>query len=311
VSDSELPALRRYQGFFADSSRWERFTFRPDDVVISTPAKCGTTWMQTIVGMLLLDRIDLGAPMGTISPWLDMLTRTEDEVFGLLEAQTHRRFIKTHTPLDGLPRRDSVTFIAVVRHPLDVALSDRDHGANMREERAVELREAVAGPAERRGSDPVPEEPADYLRWFIDNDEPPTGSGPNGLGDYCQQIRTYWDARDAPNVHLFHYLDMWADLDREMRRVATALGVPIDEQRWPAFVEAAGFTSMKSRAERTAPDAHMGIWVSPEQFFRSGGTRDWASLLDPEDIVHFEERLGELAGDASAWAARGRAAIPG
>jgi aryl sulfotransferase len=103
MSDATHPPLRRYQGFFADSSRWERFAFRPDDVVISTPAKCGTTWMQTIVGMLLLDRSDLGAPIGTMSPWLDMLTRTEDEVFALLDAQTHRRFVKTHTALDGVP----------------------------------------------------------------------------------------------------------------------------------------------------------------------------------------------------------------
>ena len=266
--------------------------------------------MQTIVGVLLLDRTDLGAPIGTISPWLDMLTRSEAEVFGLLEGQTHRRFIKTHTPLDGVPLRDSVTYIAVVRHPLDVALSDRDHSANMREERAVELRVAVAGPVDPEPvEEPEPEEPAAYLRWFIDNDEPPTGSGPHGLDDYCQQIRTYWDARDAPNVHLFHYADMWADLDVEMRRVAAALGAPIDEERWPGFVEAAGFTSMKSRAADTAPDAHMGIWVSPEGFFRSGGTRDWASLLSPDDISHFEERLRDLAGDAADWVTTGRAAI--
>src|SRR5262245_65757738 len=95
------PPLRHYEGFMADSSRWERFRFRPDDVVISTPAKCGTTWMQTIVGMLLLDRVDLGAPISAFSPWLDMQIRTEDEVFAMLDAQEHRRFIKTHTPLDG------------------------------------------------------------------------------------------------------------------------------------------------------------------------------------------------------------------
>ena len=310
TSGPEHRALRRYRGFFADSSRWERFTLRPDDVVISTPAKCGTTWMQTIVGMLLFDRTDLGAPIGTISPWLDMLIRTEDEVFALLQGQRHRRFIKTHTPLDGLPRHDSVTYIAVARHPLDVALSDRDHGDNMREERAVALREAVAGPEDSvRAADDAPKDPAEYLRWFIDNDEPPTGSGPHGLDDYCQQIRTYWDAREAANVHLFHYADLWDDRDGEMRRVAAALGVPIDEERWPGFVEAAGLRSMRSRAADTAPDAHMGIWASPERFFHTGGTRDWASLLGPGDVAHFDERLRSLAGDAAGWAADGRKAL--
>ena len=146
-------------------------------------------------------------------------------------------------------------------------------------------------------------------RWFINNEEPPTGSGPNGLDDYCQQIRTYWDARDAQNVHLFHYTDMWADLNSEMRRVATALDVPVNENRWPAFVDAAGLTSMRSRAAITAPEADMGLWSSPEQFFRSGGTRDWASLLTPDEIAHFERRLRELAGDAVAWAAGGRQTV--
>ena len=68
-----------------------------------------------------------------------MLIRTDDEVFGLLELQTHRRFIKTHTPLDGVPRHDEVTYIAVIRHPLDVALSNADHFENERAERCIEL----------------------------------------------------------------------------------------------------------------------------------------------------------------------------
>jgi Sulfotransferase domain len=305
--------LRRYQGFMADSQRWERLRFRAGDVVISTPSKCGTTWMQTIVGMLLLDRVDLGGPISMVSPWLDMLIRSDDEVFGLLDQQTHRRFMKTHTPLDGVPRHESVTYIAVARHPLDVALSDRDHAVNIRKDHAMELRVAASGPPgpQEPVREPPPGEPGDYLRWFIDNQEPPTGSGPHGLDDYCQQVRTYWDARHAPNVHLFHYADMWVDLDGEMRRVAAALGVPVDEERWPGFVGAAGLASMRSRAAHTAPEAHLGLWESAEGFFRRGGTRDWASLLGPDDISHFQQRMRELAGDAAPWACTGRAANAG
>ena len=311
MSDPVSSASRRYRGFMADSARWERFAFRPDDVVITTPSKSGTTWMQTIVGMLLFDRIELGEPISVISPWLDMLIRTDDEVFDRLERQTHRRFIKTHTPLDGLPRHPSVTYIVVVRHPLDVALSNVDHGENERGDRAGELRVAASGQPDpdlpERGT--PPEDLAEFLRWFIDNDEQPSGSGPYGLADYCQQVRTYWDARHAPNVHLFHYSDMWADLDAEMRRVAAALGTGIDEERWPAFVQAAGLSSMRSRADRTAPEAHLGLWVSPERFFRAGGTRDWASLLSSDEIAHFERRLRDLAGDAANWAVAGRRAV--
>jgi hypothetical protein len=282
---------------------------RDDDVVITTPSKSGTTWMQTIVGMLLRGTTDL-PPISTISPWIDMQIRTEEELFRVLDAQTTRRFVKTHTPFDGLPYNPGVTYIAVIRHPLDVALSDRDHGLNMNRDETVALREAVAGTFEKpvEWEDP-PDDEAPFLRWFIDNDRPPTGSGPNGLDDYCQQVRTYWAARNLPNLHLFHYQDMWNDLDTEMRRVAGALDVTIDEATWPAYVEAATLKSMRGRAVKAAPDAHLPIWKSPEEFFRQGGRRDWAALLTSEEIAHFDERLRELAGDAYDWIMRGKAAL--
>jgi hypothetical protein len=304
--------VRRYRGFFADSARWERFRFRDDDIVISTPSKCGTTWMQNIVGSLVLNRPTLGVPISTLSPWLDMLIHTDDEVFGLLDAQQHRRWIKTHTPLDGLPLLPTVTYIAVIRHPLDVALSDRDHRSNMDRQRALDLRTAAAGTPEPSFlREPEPPDVGDYLRWFIDNDAPPTGSGPNGLADFCQQVATYWEARSLPNVSLFHYTDLWDDLAGEMRVVADALDITVDEACWPEFVEAATLTSMRDRAADTAPDAHLALWQDPRSFFRSGGQRDWASLLTEADLAHLNDRLVTLAGDATPWILTGRAALGG
>lgn len=296
----------------ADSARWERFEFRDGDVVISTPSKCGTTWMQHIVGTLLLDRTELGVPVSQISPWLDMLTHTDAQVFGLLAAQQHRRFIKTHTPLDGVPTHPDVTYVSVARHPLDVALSDRDHSANQISERALQLRRAASGPLDRSvgatWSRP-PDDAAGHLRWFIDNDRPPTGSGPNGLDDFCQQVAASWERRHQPNVYLVHYTDLWSDLDGEMRRIARALDVDIDEARWPDFVDAATLGSMRSRADDTAPDAHLDMWHDASKFFRVGGTREWASLLDEAELAHFNERLHTLAGDAAPWIITGRAAL--
>jgi hypothetical protein len=298
--------VRHYQGFMADSSRWERFTMREDDVVISTPSKCGTTWMQNIVGMLLRGQVDLGGPLTTVSPWLDMLIRPEAEVFDLLEQQRTRRFIKTHTPLDGLPRRDGVTYLCVARHPMDVAMSDRDHAANMDRPWVIELRRTTSGEYDRQAGDAPPEDTAEFLRWYVDNDNPPRGSGPDGLADYSHQVRTYWEARHEPGVHLFHYTDLWNDLDGEMRRVAAALGVDVAEPLWTELVDAATLDSMRARASRTAPDVQLEVWRSPAVFFRVGGSRDWASYLTPEDVVRFETRLAELARDAAGWALAGR-----
>ena len=46
-----------------------------------------------------------------------------DEKFARLAAQPHRRFIKTHTPLDGLPVDPARHLHLVARHPLDMAVS--------------------------------------------------------------------------------------------------------------------------------------------------------------------------------------------
>jgi aryl sulfotransferase len=56
-----------------------------------------------------------------LSPWLDHLVEPLDEVVARLDAQTHRRVIKTHTPLDGVPLKQEVTYIVIARHPLDAA----------------------------------------------------------------------------------------------------------------------------------------------------------------------------------------------
>src|SRR3954468_1989728 len=97
------PAERAlYKTFVRDSSRWDAMTLRDGDIIISTPAKCGTTWLQMICALLVFQTTDLPADLSTLSPWLDMRTAPVDEVVRVLAAQRHRRFIKSHTPFDGL-----------------------------------------------------------------------------------------------------------------------------------------------------------------------------------------------------------------
>src|SRR4051812_17539961 len=115
----------------ADSGRWEGFAFRDDDIVISTPPKCGTTWMQMLVAMLVFGTPDLPRRLTELSPWLDIQTEKAEDVRAALEAQEHRRFIKTHTPFDGIPYDDRVTYICVGRDMRDVAISWDHHFNNL------------------------------------------------------------------------------------------------------------------------------------------------------------------------------------
>lgn len=113
----------RYRSADEDSARWCGFPFRTGDVVVSTRSKSGTTWMQMICALLVLQTPDLPAPLASLSPWVDWLVTPREEVVARLEAQRHRRFVKTHTPLDGIPLLPTVTYVVVARHPLDMAVS--------------------------------------------------------------------------------------------------------------------------------------------------------------------------------------------
>src|SRR5262245_42224747 len=112
----------RYLSFVHDSARWDGFELRAGDILLSTPPKCGTTWMQMICSLLIFQDPEREQALSTVSPWLDMTVKKREVVWALLEAQTHRRFIKTHTPLDGLPSDDRVTYVCVGRDPRDVAV---------------------------------------------------------------------------------------------------------------------------------------------------------------------------------------------
>jgi hypothetical protein len=129
--------VRRYRAHDEDSARWDGFAFREGDIVISTRSRSGTTWTQMICALLIFQTPDLPAPLGDLSPWLDMLVVPREEVFARLEAQDHRRFIKTHTPLDGLPIDGRATYVVVARHPLDMAVSLYHHSANIDRARRI------------------------------------------------------------------------------------------------------------------------------------------------------------------------------
>ena len=104
-----------------------------------TPAKCGTTWMQTIVTSLLFPDGNAPGPVFEIAPWIDARFEPEDVIIERLAAQTHRRSIKTHTNADGIPWFPSASYIVVGRDGRDAFMSFLNHMRNMRQDLVIEL----------------------------------------------------------------------------------------------------------------------------------------------------------------------------
>ena len=292
--------MRRYQATVYDSDRWDGFELRPGDIIISTPPKCGTTWTQMICALLILQEPELPLPLDTLSPWLDMVTRSRTEVFADLEAQAHRRFIKTHTPLDGLPRDPSVTYLCVGRDPRDVALSMDHHIDNMDFGAFLDARAQAAaidgielGPLPPRA--PRPDDERERFWQWVDDDTPSTQVG-SSLRRTMEHLQAFWSVADELDVVHLHYDDLQADLEGQMRQLADRLGIGVDEHRWPRLVQAATFESMRTRADTSVP-AGGGHWIDPAAFFRRGTSGQWRDLLDDADLARYAARVRLLASD--------------
>jgi len=304
-----------YKTLIYDSARWDGFEFRPDDIVISTPPKCGTTWTQRICSLLVFQTTELEKPLTNVSPWLDMLLSSRDDVLAELEAQSHRRFIKTHTPFDGLPFDERVTYVCVGRDPRDVALSWDNHVANTDVEAMLRARASAVGNedlAEKLAAGPPPMPASERERfWAFAMDPTPPTESANSLRAVLHHLASFWAVRDRSNVVLLHYDDLQADLERQMRALAARLSIAVPEEHWPAFVRAASFEEMRRKADRFAPAVTTSLWRDNQRFFNRGSSGQWRALFEDGDAARYEARLRELVADPpfAAWAHGGAAGL--
>jgi aryl sulfotransferase len=297
----------RYRNLMSDNIRWQGFEFRDDDIVISTSPKCGTTWTQMLCALLVFQDANFDRPLGQVSPWLDQQTASRDDVLAELASQQHRRFIKTHTPLDGLPYDERVTYLCVGRDPRDVAISIDNHWSNMDFDQVFKVRDDAVGNDDLQevmssaSLAPRSDDPVERFRAWVDNDTSPTLAG-SSLWAVLHHIDTFWTVRDRANVALFHYSDYEADLEGEMARLAEVLHIDISRERINALAPAASFARMKARAADVAPNADVGIFRDIGAFFSKGETGQWRALLGSDDLAHYDARVRELVSpDLAHW----------
>ncbi len=293
-----------YQNHHFDSTRWDYFAHRPGDIVISTSYKAGTTWMQSIIGHLLYPLGNMPAPAQELSPWLDQRVFPLELVLNGLAAQTGRRFIKTHLPLDGLPFHPEVQYVVVGRDARDVFMSLLNHWGN-HTATFYEIIDSVPG----RVGDPMPkyvdDVPARWRDWITrgwfewESDGYPYWS-------HLHHCASWWAYRQLPNVHFVHYADLLADLAGQMRRIARELTIAVPEDRWSHVVSACTFAAMKQEAA-VADDRMRMIWKDgANTFFNKGINGRWRDVLSNDDLVLYEAAVSKtLSPDCARWLEQG------
>jgi aryl sulfotransferase len=288
------PAERFYRGGVKRPERWATWVPNKGDILVCTPAKCGTTWTQTILAMLVHGGADLPAMVPVLSPWVDAdLGVPANEVATALAAQKGRRVVKTHAPADGFPIWEGVTVIAVYRHPLDVFFSLRNHTANIQhpnDDDALYLW-------------PVPRS----IRAYVDNPSDCDNYGQENLKSLVTHYANTALSGRLPDLKLFHYSDMVRDGRRAVEALATAAGIAASASVIDSVTKATAFGAMKSKAADYAPVAGTGFWKSDANFFDTASSRKWDGKLSEDELALYHKRLVDLIPDLQArdWLERG------
>lgn len=299
-----------YRTWIVDSRRWAHYRPRPDDIVIATYPKCGTTWMQRIVGLLVFGSPE-PRPIMQISAWIDRrFPEPVETVIARIEAQQHRRFLKAHVPADGLRLYDQVKYVHVGRDGRDACLSFHNHGTGFTPEMLADMdASGLADALIARPYPRLPAEPADYFHlWLTQGVLPGAEDGVPAMSFFHFE-RTWWEQRLRPNVLLVHHADLTSDLAGEMRRLADFLEISIPAAVWPRLVEAAGFAAMRRDGAELMGSVVGSFRGGATRFFNKGTNGRWRGLFRDEDLALYDAKVrATLEPDCACWLASGRLA---
>jgi len=303
--------MREYRTVTMDAHRWDDFVPRDGDIIVATYPKCGTTWTQRIVD-LLLNQSPAPRQFTAAAPWLDATFFAPVEAdLATLEAQTQRRSMKSHLPLDSLPVYAGAKVIHVARDGRDACWSMHNHMLGFRPELVAAISAQNAGDAQLGGRAPgaTPEDPHAYFeRWMEDAEVP----APKGLGfevPFCEFERTYWAARHEPWMLMVHYADLKADLEGEMGRISEFLGIATPPALMSQLAHAATFETMKAQGEEMLPMLSFAFDRGADRFLNKGVNGRWKDVLTAADLERYDALIRrKLTPAHAAWIERGRLA---
>jgi hypothetical protein len=243
----------------------------PQDVFVMTFAKSGTNWMMQIAHQLIHHGKGEYEHLHDVVPWPDTLVIPGPlKKYAIpLEAATDwksapepLRVIKTHFNWDMLPCSDQAKYIAVIRDPKDVFVSNYYF-----------VRDGVYG----RGMPSVDT----WFELFLSPDFPIGGS-------WAVNTAGYWAERQRPNVLVTSFKEMKRDLRGTVRQVERFLNVAVGEDVIDEVCRRSSFEYMKAADTKFAM-GKMVAWREPGVMIRKGSQGASSELLTPAQQQRIDE----------------------
>ena len=227
----------------------------------------------------------------------------------MLEAQTHRRVMKSHLSLEALPYHGGTRYIVCVRDARDVFMSLWNHMSKMSPAAIA----AMNGSAGRIG-EAMPEIGSDihafWAGWINRGWFPWETEGyPHSAN--MAHTQSWWNFRHLPNILFVHFADLLADPAAEVRRVAEHLGYALGDGAVDAIVKATTFDALRENVAKTGPmpveGANMTWPDGLKTFFFKGTNGRWREVLRPEELTMYEAAKARvLTPDCAAYTEEGR-----
>ncbi|XP_063076622.1 cytosolic sulfotransferase 3-like [Engraulis encrasicolus] len=255
------------------TDNWEKvqnFKALPDDILVATYPKAGTTWMSYILDLLYFKQKDKEREKSVAIfdrvPFLEFITPGFPTGLETVESLTTRpRLIKTHLPIQFVPKSfwdNNCRMVYVARNAKDNAVSyyhfDR---MNMVQ--------------------PEPKDWNSFLDRFME--------GKMVFGSWYDHVTGWWDKKQTyPNLLYMFYEDMVQDTGRELERLCSFLGLSTSLEERERIRGGVQFDAMKANPMANySTDPVMDFKVSP--FMRKGKVGDWKSHFTVAQNESFDE----------------------
>nr|AAA41128.1 estrogen sulfotransferase [Rattus norvegicus]CAA10515.2 estrogen sulfotransferase [Rattus norvegicus] len=272
-----------FHGFLMDkrfTKYWEdveTFLARPDDLLIVTYPKSGSTWISEIVDMIYkegdVEKCKEDALFNRIP---DLECRNEDLINGIkqLKEKESPRIVKTHLPAKLLPAsfwEKNCKIIYLCRNAKDVVVSYYYFFLIMK-------------------SYPNPKSFSEFVEKFMEGQVP--------YGSWYDHVKSWWEKSKNSRVLFMFYEDMKEDIRREVVKLIEFLERDPSAELVDRIIQHTSFQEMKNNPctnYSMLPETMIDLKVSP--FMRKGIVGDWKNHFPEALRERFEEHYQQQMKD--------------